>query len=392
MVVQLGFGTASTRLVAREPESSARVGLNAMVFALLVGCVGAGALFLFFPEILDFVRGRGGGVHESAKNLPLGLSLALCMLPLLVLDSFLFCVLIGMGKILQANLAKAIQAASFVVFLPLLFSFSGETVASAISARLASFALGNLLLFYALARVWRGPRRCSSGLAKGAFRFGLQVWPAALALFLLFRVDIALMRWFRPVAEVGIYAVASSLALMFQLLGYAVERAMVPRLMSRSAEETADITPLATRCWVLISLPISLVVALVAWPAVPFFYGTGYVGAVLPFVLFLPGLVVGNIGQICNADLIGRGRPEWSVRAAVLALALNLGMNWFLIPAFGMVGAALSSLICYSVYGLVLAWGWSLVAARPLRNLLLPRRQDFSILRAALLRKKNPSP
>ncbi len=374
-----GFGTASTRLIAKDHGISARVSLNAISFCVAVSLLCCAGLVAFFPWLLEFAQGDGFEQVVAAKGgIELALYISIFSLPLLILEGYLGGQLVAVGAVLSANVAKVVQTSSFLLLLLVLFYTQGASVAVAIVARVASFAIGNLFAFYKMTRIWKGPKRLSFVLIRSAFKFGLRTLPASVAVFLLFRIDIALVRQWRPIGDVGIYSVAASLAMMFQVIGFAVERALVPRLMSREASETKVLTPLATRGFVMLGFPVALVAALVAYPLIPIIFGAEYSAAALPFTLFLPGLVFANVGQICNTDLIGRGHPQWASISASIAVVVNITLNVVLIPRLGIVGAALASLICYTQHGLTLAVMYSRVAGVKFTDMIIPTKDDIN--------------
>ena len=376
-VVNWGFGTASTRFSAKNPSESASISLNAISFGVLSGVLFSGVLLLFFPWLMDFVKGEGFEEVAAVNNgVEIAIWVSVLSLPLLLLESFLGGQLVALRAILASNMAKVVQTGSFALFLWLFFRLYGPTVAVAIVARALSFALGNLFAFLVLTRVWKGPKKVSKERLVEVFQFGIRTLPASIAVFLLFRIDVALVRIWRPVSDVGIYVLASSLAMMFQVVGFAVERSLVPRIMGKTGEETKVLTPLATRCFMLVGFPIAAVAILCAWPLVPLLFGEDFAPAFLPFAIFLPGLVFGNVGQICNTDLLGRGFPAYASYSAAVALACNIGLNIWLIPKVGIVGAALASLVCYTLHGVILSAIYSRVVGVPLSSMLIPKLSD----------------
>lgn len=376
-IVNWGFGTASTRFSAKNPSESASISLNAISFGVFSGVLFSGVLLLFFPWLLEFVQGEGfEEVLAAQGGVEIAITLSVLSLPLLLLESFLGGQLVALRAILASNMAKVVQTGSFAAALWILFHQYGASVTMAVVARLLSFALGNLFAVIALSQVWKGPKRLSRERLAEVFRFGIRTLPASIAVFMLFRIDVALVRIWRPVSDVGIYVLASSLAMLFQVVGFAVERSLVPRIMGRSGEETKILTPLATRCFLWVGFPVATVAVLLAWPLLPVLFGEEFAPALLPFAIFLPGLVFGNVGQICNTDLLGRGFPAYASYSAAVALTLNIGLNIWLIPTVGIVGAAIASLVCYTLHGVILSTIYSKVVGVPLSSMLIPRPSD----------------
>ena len=376
-LIHLGFGTASTRLVAKDPSRSGVVAANALIFAGLVsaGCVTLG--LLAFEQLQEFVQPEGAP-EELLVGLNTAVLLALGIIPMLLIEAYVGGLLTGLRAIIAANLCKVIQTGCFVVFLPIGFLVVGRNVTAALWAMLVSFAMSNFMALVSLRMVLQGRFRPDGKLLHEAFVFGLRTFPASVALYLMFRVDLPLLRFLEiPAHEVGAYSVAASLGLMFQILGFAAERALVPRIMSRSAEEATALTPVATRAFVMLAGPAAVVAGLLSIPFVPLIFGEEFRASVLPFCVILPGLVIGNVGFICNTDLIGRGFPGYGSVSAVASLLVNVALNFLLIPKIGILGAAVASFACYAQHGLTLAIVYSRITKVPLRRILFPAADDL---------------
>ena len=102
-----------------------------------------------------------------------------------------------------------------------------------------------------------------------------------------------------------------------------------------------------------------------------------YAAAYEALLWMLPGLVFAGFGSVFNVALAGRAYPAITLWAPALALMLNLAVNWTLIPALGLRGAALSTSIAYGVWALLvtgyylrcanLSW-WGFLDVRQLRQ------------------------
>lgn len=95
----------------------------------------------------------------------------------------------------------------------------------------------------------------------------------------------------------------------------------------------------------IFALPVALGGMVWAKPAITFLFGSEYAGAVLPFqvLAWSAALVIlrGTFRQALNAA----GRQDLDLRCAVAATLLNVTANLLLIPYFGIVGAAVATLL-----------------------------------------------
>lgn len=377
-VTHFGFGVASTRQIVKEPACSGRTAANLFVFAFTIGSLSCLALYAAFPWLRAFVEARGADrIAAAGEGLDAAILLAILGLPLLMLEGYVSGALTGRRAILAANLAKLVQTGCYAALVLVFFQLGDVTVTAAVKAWVLSFVLGDLTALVFLWLVVESPRRPDLRLMREAFRFGVKTIPTSISIYLLFRIDLALVRFLRSADEVGVYSIAVSLTLLFQVVGFAVERALVPRIMGRSGAETAVLTPIATRSFLLVGAPAAVVMALVCWPLVPLVFGVEYAGAVLPLAIILPGQVIGTIGLFANTDLIGRGFPGYASLSASIALAINIGLNLLLIPSLGIVGAALASLVCYAALGLTLLFFYRRLTGVGVRTMLVPQAEDW---------------
>jgi Na+-driven multidrug efflux pump len=77
--------------------------------------------------------------------------------------------------------------------------------------------------------------------------------------------------------------------------------------------------------------------------------------------------------------------PQLVGGAAVVGLSVNVVFNIVLIPEFGILGAAASSTVSYTVHMVVLLVIATRLAGRPAASFLVPRRMDIERLRSGLL-------
>ena len=95
--------------------------------------------------------------------------------------------------------------------------------------------------------------------------------------------------------------------------------------------------------------------------------------SLLPLAALLPGVAACAAASSLSAFYTNHlGRPQLSGSIAGLSLTVSFGLGWFLVPAYGAVGAGLSSSLGYIV-AIVAAYGVFLKhAGLPVRALWQP--------------------
>jgi O-antigen/teichoic acid export membrane protein len=88
--------------------------------------------------------------------------------------------------------------------------------------------------------------------------------------------------------------------------------------------------------------------------AIRLLYGRAYLEAIRPMLLMLPGIVALSLYLLLTRNFTSRNRQQVNIVAATAALVINVGLNWVLIPRWGIAGAAVSTAVSYSTAALIL--------------------------------------
>ena len=181
-------------------------------------------------------------------------------------------------------------------------------------------------------------------------RFGLPLVPSGLALWVIDLSDRFFLVRMKGLGETGLYSVGVRVSTAILLLLIAVRTAWPGFAYSIRDDEEAKRTygfvltyVLYLACWMSLALSLLApwIVRLLTVPAL-------YAGSRV-----VPLLVFGGTAFIAfNLMSIGIGRAKrtqfnWVVTGA--AALVNVGLNFALIPPFGMMGAAVSTLVAYVV-------------------------------------------
>lgn len=213
----------------------------------------------------------------------------------------------------------------------------------------------------------------------------------ATALFLIeanYKLDILLLGWLSTKEEVGLYAVAVQVGeLLWQLpaaIGIVVfSRSANDRDSLRWKEELAR----SIRLSLWITFAGGLALMLIAPMLFDLLFGEEFTRSISMTLWLLPGLILMVVFKLLNMELAGKGKPFVSLFIMLPALALNVGLNYLLIPEMGGNGAAIASSISYLVAAIAMLTVYChMHDASPL-NFILLRRNDVQLLAGKILKK-----
>ncbi|WP_135303782.1 lipopolysaccharide biosynthesis protein [Haloarcula amylovorans] len=171
-------------------------------------------------------------------------------------------------------------------------------------------------------------------------------------------LDTLLVGVFMTPAAVAVYEVAWRLSAVGLMVTNAVTSVLYPRFaQAASAGDRAAINRYANRAFFYVSSPMVALVAgaLALGPMlVTALYGTNYADAYLPLVVLLVGRLPYSLARITTMLSYSYNFDTGVAKASIAAALVNAGLNVALIPTIGITGAALGSLVSYTVLAVLL--------------------------------------
>ena len=262
-----------------------------------------------------------------------------------------------------------------------LVGFLGMGVAGAITAYASVAVLAALATGVELARAVReesGPQP-AIGLSQ-VLGYGFQIYPASVTGYFSYRSDVLILSaMLGDAAAIGLYTFAVSLAELTFFVPDSVSTVFYPRVASMErdaadalAPQVARFTVLITTLSVLLLIPAAFLAVIVILP--------DFFGSIVPFLVLMPGIVALSISKVLAGYIGGLGLPLSVAGASGANLVINIVANLLLIPPLGIAGAALASLISYSVHAALLVLIAARLSRRPALGYVIPTAAEISRL------------
>lgn len=219
--------------------------------------------------------------------------------------------------------------------------------------------------------LWMIARLRSNGIAL-SLRFDARIFFAVvqragpllannLLALAIYNADVIFLRVFRTVVEVGQYLAAYTLINFLGVLGNLATVTLLPNLakLRESRSERAVLVHTALARVFVAGLPIAVGGALLAPRLIDLVFGEEYspAGPILALLIWtIPPLLSRGV---YSAVLISDQRHDLVLRATAFAAALNVGLNFVMIPWLGMIGAAVTTLLAEGIR-MMLTRTWAL--------------------------------
>ncbi|MGD8686966.1 MAG: oligosaccharide flippase family protein [Syntrophobacterales bacterium] len=314
---------------------------NSVGFALVMTILGFGAVICL---------ASAGWLEAVVPGVPVWIVLlAMLAFPIILLNGFFSSILQGLQLIFTVNLISFIQSILTLSLTLLLVIGWKLGLLGALLASLASWGL-SLIVWCITLRRHGGvlTPRWSYDVLRSTLSFGLRGYIGNVLQFFNYRLDMFILNYFLGPASVGIYAVSVRLAELLWYLPNAVGFVIFPRAAASKPEEMNVFTPRVFRATLGLTALGALGLAFVGRPVINLVFSSAFVGAFIPMLVLLPGVVLLGGAKVLTNELAGRGYPHYNSLNAGLALILTVVLDLVLIPRYGVVGAALASSAAYT--------------------------------------------
>ena len=336
----LGLPAANTYYVARDRRKLATAVGNALWVSFVLGGLGTCIALATFTIIPDSAPVVGPLLWLGLLGVPLGLCLLLLqnlLLPIQEVRAF--------NKL---ELGHKILALLLTMCLIPLGWISAEAI-------LGVGLISTTIICCCLISVLRGHlEQQRPQLSLAAFRhglsYGLKAYWAALFGFLVIRSDLLMVHILAGPRQSGLYSIAATCADFLMMLPIVIGSLLFPRLSqltSSTAQWKLTLQTLKTLTPVmLIAVGLSTVMAT---PLISLAYGQPFASASTAVLWLLPGVLAMSVNTILMNCFAAQGMPAITVYSPGSALILNVLLNLWMIPAWGIRGAAISSSISYGL-------------------------------------------
>lgn len=209
-------------------------------------------------------------------------------------------------------------------------------------------------------------------------RFSLPLMLSASMAFVMGNTDNLMIQYFRNSGAVGIYDIAYTLGQTLTIALGAFSFLFLPNVSKLHAEEKWDeihhLYQLVTKWIIFITLPGFLLFTVFPNAIIRNTFGPNYVdGAPVLVIIAMTYFVRAGVGP--NSGLLEAvGETDYILKGNVIAAIGNVILNFFLIPTFGVIGAAAASFTSFTALNLIYSYRlWQISGLVPVnRHAVVP--------------------
>lgn len=374
---QLGLPNAFSFFAGRG-RSGARMLVLGLLMSAVLSVVLIGVTLLALPVLADTV------LRAAPYEL---LLLAIVTIPFQLVAAFAGATLIGRQTMRNYNVILIGQSVLMVLLIVGLVGIADLGVPGAV---IATIVVGVATAVATTLELRRSIAADAEDAARPGVRirelgsFGAKIYPASLAGFFGYRADIFLLSaLLGDPRAIGLYTLGVSLAELTFFVPDAVSTVFFPRVAGMERDSADEKVASVTRFTVLITLIATVLLIPAAFLAVNLVL-PDFRDSLAPFLVLLPGIICLTVAKVLASYVGGLGIPLRVALASGSALAVNVVANLILIPPMGIMGAAVASLISYTLNATLLLTIASRLSRRAPLDFVLPTGAELRRLREGL--------
>jgi len=291
--------------------------------------------------------------------------LAMVGLPFGLLSGHLSAILQGLQRIIMVNMIHLVQSVLTLILTLLLVIGFRMGLLGALLSSLGAGIVSPIIMIVILRReggVFKPSWNTSA--MRSTLSFGLKGHIGNLLQFFNYRLDTFFVNYFIGPGAVGIYSVSVGLAELLWHFPNAVGFVIFPKAAATKPEVMNIFTPRVFRITLGVTTLGAIGLVLLGKPFIQLIYSLAFVGAYVPMLALLPGVVLLGGAKVLTNEIAGRGYPHYNSLSAGVAFILTVIFDLILIPRFGILGAALASTIAYTTIFFAAAGFYLMISRR----------------------------
>jgi antigen flippase len=340
----LGLHASNTYNVAKDRALlSALIGNTlAVVFMACVAAVLSGIALSIWPQLSPI---HGTLLALALASIPVGLAYLLTQ-----------GLLLGVNEVRAYNNLECGGKLLALVLVCILAVAHSGSVELFFGVTLLSVMATFLWALLRLRRASTDPPAPSLAVFRESIGIGTRAYIIAFFGFLLLRIDLLMVKYLLGPTEAGYYSVSEVLAENAMMFPVVVGLLLFPKLSAiKEREEKLQLVSKAVLVTAALMLPVVVIATLAAAPIISIAFGRSFHPAVSPFVWLMPGTYFLGIQTVMVQLLNSEGYPPIIVLAWIAVTIINIAVNFWAIPRYGITGASVASSVCYFLIFLIVS-------------------------------------
>jgi O-antigen/teichoic acid export membrane protein len=195
------------------------------------------------------------------------------------------------------------------------------------------------------------------GTAKKLLRSSWPLVISSIAISIYMRIDQVMIKEMIGNSQLGFYSASVKIATLWYFIPTIIASSLFPAIVSAKKNNINMFYNRLQKLYAFmfwIAVAVALPVTFLSGYLINFIYGTAYSGAAEVLRISIWTGVFVSLGVVTGNLVIVNNKQKYGLIATVIAAVTNAALNYFLIPIYGIIGAALATLIAQIISGFII--------------------------------------
>ncbi len=293
---------------------------------------------------------------------------------------------LGKEKVATYNWLFLIQILTQVSMMAvLIFGLNIRTAKALLYSQLSGYSLATLvgwvLLFPTLRKEGKEPLKSSF---KELFHYGAFMQLSTLVSTLNKRLSLYLLKNNCSEQQIGVYALGTQVTEGVNIIGQSIGLVEFSALSNTEQKQRASVLTMRfMKLSVLLTFTALLIICLLPTAFYEWLFSGEFAGIRPVILLMSPGIVFFSAHTVLFNYFSGTGKPKFNLYASLIGLGVTLISAFILIPALGILGAAITTTLTYTA---LFVYQWIVFRKHTNCRLyqLIPNREDWEWVKTTM--------
>jgi len=237
-----------------------------------------------------------------------------------------------------------------------------------------------LLRYFVVPLLNQGTEIKGSGIRE-IFVYSMPAYLANVVQYLSYRLDIFIVGFFMDLRGVGLYALSVNISQSVWLFSGTISNVFYPNVASTTDRSLINHrTARVARMTLFLNATLCFTLAFVGANFLPFIFGEEFRESILPLLWLLPGVAIFGVANVISSYVVGIGKPGLTFWFAIICLIVTVFLDIFLIPIWGIEGAAIASSAAYIAASLFSIFVFAQETGISPLKLVVPEKDDLKLV------------
>lgn len=267
----------------------------------------------------------------------------------------------------------------------LIFVLNIRTAKALLYSQLSGYSLATLvgwvLLFPTLRKEGKEPLKSSF---KELFHYGAFMQLSTLVSTLNKRLSLYLLKTNCSEQQIGVYALGTQVTEGVNIIGQSIGLVEFSALSNTEQKQRASVLTMRfMKLSVLLTFTALLIICLLPTAFYEWLFSGEFAGIRPVILLMSPGIVFFSAHTVLFNYFSGTGKPKYNLYASLIGLGVTLISAFILIPALGILGAAITTTLTYTA---LFVYQWIVFRKHTNCRLyqLIPNREDWEWVKTTM--------